>query len=357
MYKEVHTGTFRLYLKFVNFFRFFQVMPGRRSTKSSNPLKKQPPPPPPPQIFQSPLLRLVDEQVVLLEFSNIFSLQAALQRPHEEYEMGKLKGPLKGVNFPIQPFYTDWAAASTGSNHHPAGGLSDAERLVFEMVVGTWGAGSGTAGANVNIDQLVDAHEGNPPTINSESLLEDTLSQLNVNSPAAEEFAGEAESLGDKSRRRRSTSSVVSQISTPPMSVTAPQPQPLPLLPSPPKYKYLIACLSKDSSTILHEWAHAQYHLDSSYKSLCLDIYHNKLSPQLKLAIEKELRLRSYHPTMYADEFQAYVVETPVEFGKKWIAELKEFHRQLRKHLSPIPKDFKNKIDHSGAVFSRQPSC
>jgi hypothetical protein len=71
---------------------------------------------------------------------------------------------------------------------------------------------------------------------------------------------------------------------------------------------------------------------------LCIDLYQGHhplwaLSPACKKVVEQELTMRHYQPHVFIDEFQAYLVETPCEFGKKWSNELSPCHALLKKAL------------------------
>jgi hypothetical protein len=101
---------------------------------------------------------------------------------------------------------------------------------------------------------------------------------------------------------------------------------------------YLIACLEKDKSTILHEWAHAHYYFNSTYRELIATEWNN-LDPLLQKVIMKELELRNYHPDVFLDEFQAYVRENPGDFGKKYTQMLQPLHLKL-KGLVRVPNIF-----------------
>ncbi|KAI8811488.1 hypothetical protein BJ742DRAFT_143508 [Cladochytrium replicatum] len=81
---------------------------------------------------------------------------------------------------------------------------------------------------------------------------------------------------------------------------------------------YIVGAMSGDSTTLYHEYLHARFFLDSTYRAKCEDLW-STLPPQVRVDVGKELGLRGYQPDKYADEFQAYLVaEGPREFGKKW---------------------------------------
>ncbi|KAJ3218606.1 hypothetical protein HDU67_004910 [Dinochytrium kinnereticum] len=97
----------------------------------------------------------------------------------------------------------------------------------------------------------------------------------------------------------------------------------------PPSISYIIATLASDVSTILHEWAHARFHLDPLYKSECEAAY-ERLGDGVRNAVNKDLTLWNYRPSVFVDEFQAYIVEDPSSFGRKWEPELREAHIHLK---------------------------
>jgi primosomal protein N' len=101
---------------------------------------------------------------------------------------------------------------------------------------------------------------------------------------------------------------------------------------------YMIACLEKDKSTILHEWAHAHYFFNPTYREL-IEKEWILLDPLLQKVIKKELEMRNYHPDVFLDEFQAYVRENPGDFGKKYTQMLVPLHLKL-KSLIHVPTIF-----------------
>jgi hypothetical protein len=100
---------------------------------------------------------------------------------------------------------------------------------------------------------------------------------------------------------------------------------------------YLIAWIERDSSTLLHEWAHSVYYCNSNYRSVVQEIY-NSLLPKTKKIIENELALRNYSPLVYPDEFQAYLREDPSDFGKKLVGEMMLFHQKFKEYVESIQK-------------------
>lgn len=101
---------------------------------------------------------------------------------------------------------------------------------------------------------------------------------------------------------------------------------------------YLIACLSGDRSTLLHEWAHAYYYSNSEFRLFITDEW-NGLDPKTRLAIQKELKLRNYDESVFEDEFQAYILESPSDFGKKLTGTLSPLHLKL-KEMIKMPNIF-----------------
>jgi hypothetical protein len=102
---------------------------------------------------------------------------------------------------------------------------------------------------------------------------------------------------------------------------------------------YVIAYLKGDTSSLLHEYAHAVYYLDSSYRHLVSELWET-LTKACKVAIGKELTIRNYKEDVWVDEWQAYTCESSREFGKKWSEELSESHRLLKARLGrPVVED------------------
>ena len=175
-----------------------------------------------------------------------------LGRPHIAYEGGQaLKGPLKGVNMPVE-YFQKWV------DEIGMDGLTEEERVVVELVG----------------DEFGDREEVNQP------------------------------------------------------NDISPNPTSPPL--------YLISHLQTDKSTLLHEYAHAHYHLSSSYREECHRLW-DSLDDATRSIISKELAFRNYREDVVIDEFQAYVVEGPGEFGKKVVGRLGEVHRVLRKLMGNLP--------------------
>ena len=179
--------------------------------------------------FKKPEIH-IENSVIFLLFSCYKSMANSLLNPHIYYEKSKLKGPLKGVNFPTK-IYSEWI------NNTEL--LSCDENIIREII------------------------------FNHQNII------------------------------------------------------------------YIIACHISDKSSILHEWAHAVYFMDCSYNKLANDLFNN-VPLNCQIAIKKELFIRNYQPNVYIDEFQAYLVETPLEFGKKWKDILIPFHLKLKQNLPKL---------------------
>ena len=64
-----------------------------------------------------------------------------------------------------------------------------------------------------------------------------------------------------------------------------------------------------------------------------LDV-HLELNPSdILKTVELELKMRGYQPQVYVDEFIAYLIESPFDFGKKSASLLKPLHLQLRNRI------------------------
>ncbi|CDS82200.1 uncharacterized protein SPSC_03020 [Sporisorium scitamineum] len=96
---------------------------------------------------------------------------------------------------------------------------------------------------------------------------------------------------------------------------------------------YVISCVASQAhSTLPHELLHALYFLSPSYRSFVSRQYAS-LSSANKKVIETDLGMRKYSPSVFEDEFQAYLAEglgTEKEFGNKPAAECKDIAQQLR---------------------------
>jgi hypothetical protein len=92
---------------------------------------------------------------------------------------------------------------------------------------------------------------------------------------------------------------------------------------------YVIASIANDHSTLLHEYAHAYYYLNPDYQTLVAD-YYAQLEKRVRQSIEKDLQMRRYHPCVYQDEFQAYVLEDDCDFGKRFQSILNPIHLHFK---------------------------
>ncbi|KAI8847079.1 hypothetical protein BC829DRAFT_397140 [Chytridium lagenaria] len=114
-----------------------------------------------------------------------------------------------------------------------------------------------------------------------------------------------------------------------------------------PDITYLIGTLSSDTSTLLHEWAHARFYLDETYRKLCESVYEG-LDADVKAAVKKDLVLWNYREEVEVDEFQAYVVEDPTTFGKKWEWALRSCHVRLKEACGGVPVELSGKVTTNG---------
>ncbi|KAI8905789.1 hypothetical protein DFJ77DRAFT_435376 [Powellomyces hirtus] len=128
----------------------------------------------------------------------------------------------------------------------------------------------------------------------------------------------------------RSINSIITGTSTTTLSDTSSP------IPPPISTVYICAYIQNDKSTFLHEWAHAVYHTSDTYRALCSSLYAELDAGTVKV-VEKELQMRNYRADVYLDEWQAYCVEGPGEFGKKLVKVLMEAHRVLRKEVGLPP--------------------
>ncbi|SAM80886.1 uncharacterized protein UBRO_02622 [Ustilago bromivora] len=105
--------------------------------------------------------------------------------------------------------------------------------------------------------------------------------------------------------------------------------------------KYVISCVASQAhSTLPHELLHALYFLSAPYRSFVTRQYAS-LSSANKKVIETDLGMRKYSPSVFEDEFQAYLAEglgTEKEFGNKPAAECKAIADALR---AQVPKEWK----------------
>ncbi|SPO23271.1 uncharacterized protein UTRI_01949 [Ustilago trichophora] len=96
---------------------------------------------------------------------------------------------------------------------------------------------------------------------------------------------------------------------------------------------YVISCVASQAhSTLPHELLHALYFLSAPYRAFVTQQYAS-LSAANKKVIETDLGMRKYSPSVFEDEFQAYLAEglgTEKEFGNKPAAECKDIAEALR---------------------------
>ena len=162
------------------------------------------------------------DNVMIFLFRSSLQLSLAFGRVHEDYEGGKLKGPLKGINFPFE-FYKDWISSHKES-------LNSLEKQVYDLIKDC---------------------------------------------------------------------------------------------------KYIIASLIGDQSSLYHEWAHAYYFLNPKFQIFVQEMF-DDLPAQIKKVILNDLKMKGYSSNVFLDEFQAYVLENPNEFGKKCSNTLTLLHQKLR---------------------------
>ncbi|KAJ3000040.1 hypothetical protein HDV02_000992 [Globomyces sp. JEL0801] len=99
---------------------------------------------------------------------------------------------------------------------------------------------------------------------------------------------------------------------------------------------YLIGYIKGDQQTYIHEWAHSHYFISSEFRKMVAELWAT-LDTKLKSVIERELVMRNYKPEVFEDEFQAYVFESPTDFGNRWKSLLLPIHKQL-KSVIDVPK-------------------
>ncbi|KAJ3160694.1 hypothetical protein HDU86_000453 [Geranomyces michiganensis] len=100
--------------------------------------------------------------------------------------------------------------------------------------------------------------------------------------------------------------------------------------------KYICAYIRNDRSTLLHEWAHARFFVSETYRALCVEQWAALDAGTVKV-IRKELEMRGYREDVYIDEWQAYCVEGPGEFGKKAGRALSVAHCTLKREVGAPP--------------------
>lgn len=99
------------------------------------------------------------------------------------------------------------------------------------------------------------------------------------------------------------------------------------------RVSYVISCVASQAhSTLPHELLHALYFLSAPYRAFVSRQYAS-LSSASKKVIETDLGMRKYAPSVFEDEFQAYLAEglgTEKEFGNRPAAECKPIADALR---------------------------
>lgn len=95
---------------------------------------------------------------------------------------------------------------------------------------------------------------------------------------------------------------------------------------------YLIGYLKLDKSTILHELSHALYYTNQEYYNK-IDLLWNSLERDIQIIITKHILLIGYNKQHILDEWQAYLIESPLEFGKKIKSIMNPLHNELQKYI------------------------
>ncbi|KAJ3412458.1 hypothetical protein HDV05_000712 [Chytridiales sp. JEL 0842] len=275
----------------------------------------------PPPAFKRQLHE--ESGVLYLTFPTSTALFAALGRVHVYYESGgsgeegggRLKGPLRGVNFPVEVLggwmrdvECRWVCGELKEGGEGGGLWTVEEERVLKAV---YGDGLHVHGVGCGCLEKVKGRikvEGSTTGLDELSLQFNDSLQL---------------STPPSSSSSSSSSADIQNLLFPPLPPT--------------NVTYLLASLPSDPSTTLHEWAHAHFHLSPTYTALCLSTF-SSLPPPLRDHITKELLQWGYAADKIVDEFQAYVVEGPLSvFGKKWADGLREVQRGLREGLGVCP--------------------
>lgn len=102
------------------------------------------------------------------------------------------------------------------------------------------------------------------------------------------------------------------------------------------KVSYLIALVENDYSSSLHEWSHARFYLDREVREEAHSIF-DCLAESVRTGITQELEMRGYRKDVLVDEFLAYLVETPGEFGNRFRPHLEPLYLRARKLIHPVP--------------------
>ncbi|KAI9199802.1 uncharacterized protein BJ171DRAFT_517111 [Polychytrium aggregatum] len=255
-----------------------------------------------PAEFRPPAVTL-HQNVLILIFADLDSLESSLLRPHVAYEGSQLKGKLKGVNFPTEHLAL-WLSSLSQSQSQPSQPQSQLPE------------------SQPQLSESQPLSSFPPPSHDDQSSQRAPQST----DPAAD--AGDSPDLGQSPAPFSAAESWILQKVAELQQADTAAPDQIP--------HYLIASLRGDTSTILHEWAHAQYFLNAHYRQEAERIWAD-LDGDLQTAVRKELALRNYSDRVTVDEFQAYIVETPSEFGKKFASRLSLAHRALKGLLPPAP--------------------
>lgn len=102
------------------------------------------------------------------------------------------------------------------------------------------------------------------------------------------------------------------------------------------KVKYIIAILEHDKKSLLHEWSHAKYYMDSVVREGANKLFYS-LKEKTIVLITRDLEMRGYKSENIIDEFLAYVVECPNEFGNKLRSELQSIHLKAKDLVGAVP--------------------
>ncbi|KAJ3211123.1 hypothetical protein HDU82_000916, partial [Entophlyctis luteolus] len=243
--------------------------------------------------------------VLRIQYATENELKSALQRPHEYYEGGELKGPLKGINFPTTILEKWICSVCRGVGHDIAAAGSSSRR---------------------------DSVDG----------LGDSLVQISLNSQTFN-HADDFRAMFSAEELRVMDAAFGFEHWTVDLSadrIRFPEVRPV-------AHLYVVAHKQGDRSTFAHEWAHAAFFLDSSYRAFCEALanadgkcppHDEGISPEFWNHVQRELRLWGYNEDVLVDELQAYVFEGPdTVFGKRWVSDLRKLQHILRKELGQAP--------------------
>ncbi|KAJ3075167.1 Cilia- and flagella-associated protein 70 [Podochytrium sp. JEL0797] len=225
--------------------------------------------------------------VLHLKYASASALQLALKRPHVRYEKQELKGPLKGINFPVCCL-VEWVEEVCDAAEKELDPVEAVEAQIAALDVEEQGE---TRSNGLDYRSLFHPLELN--------VLELCFGSWTVNVEGKMIIPGRAGKT----------------------------------------MHYLIAHTTADRSTFVHEWAHAVFYLRHEYRVLCESVFRDQASDEFRAHLTKELvQLWNYDPSVVLDEFQAYVVEGPLNvFGKKWVNECKQLQGVLRAAVGEIP--------------------